>query len=97
MSFPHNHHVAQFFMKANPGTIDHWMGFCVMETTAIITTKLHNDCANVYTNEQTMKLKEIMDKHGRIVAENMCLRTLLGVGCECNDFQGNPLVTSEDF
>ena len=98
MSFAPNHLVMEFFMQANPGTVENWMEGCGMETTMTLMEKLlmKQYCADVYTDEQRKDLREIMEKYGRIIAENMCIRTLFGVACECNDFRGNPLMTSND-
>ena len=51
-------------------------------------------CGNIYSDEQGMELQEIMKKYGSIISRNMCIRVLLGVGCECNDFQGKPVVAA---
>ena len=98
MSFDSNHEVAQFFMAAPFDMVDNWMERCSIETTITLIEKLLMDeyCGKVYTDEHRIELKQIMDVYGSIIAENMCVRTLLGVGCECNDFYGNPNGTEED-
>merc|ERR1711936_45206 len=98
MSFSPNHLVMEFFMQANPGTVENWMEGCGMETTMTLMEKLlmKQYCADVYTDEERKELREIMENYGRIIAENMCIRTLFGVACECNDFHGNPLMTTND-
>ena len=98
VSFDSNHQVAQFFMAASPGMVENWMEMCGMETAITLMEKLLMDkyCGGVYTDEQKINLREIMDMYGPIIAENMCVRTLLGVGCGCNDFKGNPAGTDED-
>jgi len=98
VSFSPSHQVGEFLMQANPGMIENWMEKCGMETTITLMEKLLMDkyCAKVYTEEQKKQLTEIMENYGSIIAENMCVRTLLGVGCECNDFHGNPAVMNDD-
>ena len=97
MSFTPNHEVAQFFMAVDPATIENWMENCESKTVIILMKKLlmKKYCADVYTDEQRMELQDIMEKYGSIIAENMCIRTLFGVGCECNDFQGKPVIEIE--
>ena len=98
MSFPADHEVAEFFMEASPGMVENWMERCGMETTVTLMEKLLMEkyCAKVYTDEQKIELREIMENYGSIIAENMCVRTLLGVGCECNDLHCNPAVVDDD-
>ena len=96
MSFPQDHEVMQFFMQATPGTVENWMEYCGMDTSITLMEKLLIDCPAVYTDEEKEQLKEIMESNGPIIAENMCVRTLFGVACECNDFSGTPLNTSND-
>ena len=98
MSFPVEHMVAGFFMEARPGMVSNWMDNCGMETAITLMEKLlmKEYCADVYTDEQKIELREVMDNYGSIIADNMCVRTLLGVGCECNDFHGNPVGFEDD-
>ena len=98
LSFPPYHQVSAFFMEANPKMMENWMESCEAKTVITLMEKLFMKkyCANVYTDEEKVYLKEIMDRHGPIIAKNMCVRTLFGVGCKCNDFEGNPFITGND-
>ena len=98
LSFPPYHQVSAFFMEANPKMTENWMESCEAKTVITLMEKLFMKkyCANVYTDEEKVYLKEIMDRHGPIIAKNMCIRTLFGVGCECNDFEGNPFIRGND-
>ena len=98
LSFPPYHQVSAFFMEANPKMTENWMESCEAKTVITLMEKLFMKkyCANVYTDEEKVYLKEIMDRHGPIIAKNMCVRTLFGVGCKCNDFEGNPFIRGND-
>merc|ERR1712126_110663 len=64
MSFSPNHLVMEFFMQANPGTVENWMEGCGMETTMTLMEKLlmKQYCRDVYTDEE----RKVTRDHGKI-------------------------------
>ena len=96
-SFPEDHEVGQFFKDAednSPDMIENWMENCEMKTIMELMENFKR-CDGQYTEEQHQKLEEIIHKNLTIVSQNMCVRALFGVGCECNDWHGNPLASDD--
>ena len=92
MSFPPEHQVAQFFSDVDGQVIENFMEDCTTKTLIELMEKLCFECRHAYTKSQKRELRGIIKEYGAIIAENMCINVLFGVGCECNDFEGNPLV-----
>ena len=66
---------------------------CTAKTDTWLMEKLGFDCRKSYTEDEVTELRGIMHEYGTTIAENMCMMILFGVGCECNDFEGNPDVS----